>query len=158
MQRFVDSIRKSVQSHNWFAAIFMALAMPDICGALEDPDANVGERYRAWFDKYLSGKYTRQLVKFTAQDCYKFRCKCLHQGLAVRDKNERFSLTPPVPPHRFHLNSFNGVIQLQIDVLCEDICLAVEEWVRHVQNNNEVQQRISELITIHFPPGFIQFK
>ncbi|HDR2331879.1 TPA: hypothetical protein ACQZHX_001742 [Enterobacter sichuanensis] len=158
MQRFVESIRRSLQTQNWFAAIFMSLAMPDICGALEHPAANVGERYRDWFTRYLAEKYTLRYVQFTAQDCYKFRCKCLHQGLAVRDNNEKFSLTPPIPPHRFHLNSFNGVIQLQIDILCEDICLAVEEWARDVEDNNEVQNRILELINIHFPQGFIDFR
>lgn len=158
MQRFVESIRRSLQTQNWYAATFMALAMPDICGALEQPAANVGERYRDWFSRYLAEKYTRRHVQFTAQDCYKFRCKCLHQGLAIRDNNEKFALTPPIPPYRFHLNSFDGVIQLQVDILCEDICLAVEEWARDVMDNNEVQNRILELINIDFPQGVIEFR
>ncbi|MDI7502387.1 hypothetical protein [Cronobacter dublinensis] len=158
MQRFVESIRRSIQTENWLAAIFMALAMPDICGALENPAAKVGARYSDWFTRYLAEKYTLLHIQFTAKDCYNFRCKCLHQGLVVRDDNEKFALTPPVPGYRFHLNSFNGVIQLQVDIFCEDVCLAVEEWAREVENNNEIQNRILELITIHFPHGFIEFR
>ena len=57
MKRFTSSIRKSVQDGNLFGALFLALAMPDICGALEDPLQGVGERYKAWFRRYLNLKY-----------------------------------------------------------------------------------------------------
>lgn len=57
MKRFTSSIRKSVQDGNLFGALFVSLAMPDICGALEDPLAAVGERYKAWFRRYLNPKY-----------------------------------------------------------------------------------------------------
>jgi len=57
MERFVSSILKSIDDKNYFAALFVALAMPDICGALENPNAEVGKRYKKWFDKYLKSKY-----------------------------------------------------------------------------------------------------
>jgi hypothetical protein len=57
MKRFTSSIRKAVRDGNLFAALFVSLAMPDICGALEKPQASVGERYRAWFERYLKPKY-----------------------------------------------------------------------------------------------------
>jgi hypothetical protein len=31
--------------------------MPDICGAIQNPQAGVGERYKAWFQRYLKAKY-----------------------------------------------------------------------------------------------------
>ena len=57
MNRFTSSIRKSVQDGNFFGALFVSVAMPDICGALENPDQGVGERYKAWFRRYLNAKY-----------------------------------------------------------------------------------------------------
>jgi hypothetical protein len=57
MQRFVDSIRASLEARNWFGALFVALAIPDVCGALEDPKAANGERYRGWFVRYMKAGY-----------------------------------------------------------------------------------------------------
>lgn len=57
MERFVSAIRKSSGDKNWFGALFMALAMPDICGALETPTVKTGARYRRWFNENLKHKY-----------------------------------------------------------------------------------------------------
>lgn len=57
MERFTSAIRKAVQDGNFFAALFVSLAMPDICGALEAPQSRVGDRYNAWFQRYLRAKY-----------------------------------------------------------------------------------------------------
>ncbi|MGO3448926.1 MAG: hypothetical protein ACTINK_16420 [Kluyvera intermedia] len=158
MQRFVTAIRKSVQDHNWLGAVFVALNMPDICSAVQNPhEKNVGKRYRLWFDHYLKKKYKVGLVEFTAEDCYQFRCKCLHQGILMRDNGEKFNLTPPIPLLEIHLNKYNGVIQIQIDIFCEDMCQAVEQWVNDMEPDMAVAARMKELIEIKFPPGFIAF-
>ena len=57
MERFATSIESSLNSQNWFAALFMALALPDICAALEEPNRPVGERYKDWFKRYLQPAY-----------------------------------------------------------------------------------------------------
>ncbi|MBQ0207047.1 hypothetical protein [Citrobacter portucalensis] len=154
MQRFVSAIRKSVQDKNWLAAVFIALNMPDICSVVQNPYAKVvGERYRQWFDRYLKDKYKVGLTKFTAEDCYQFRCKCLHQGILMRDNDEKFNLTPPVHNMHIHLNEVNGVIQLQVDVFCEDMCQAVEQWINDMSPYPAVTLRMKELIEIKFPLG-----
>lgn len=158
MQRFVSAIRKSVEDQNWLAAVFLALNMPDICSAVQNPyDRNVGNRYRQWFERYLKGKYKIGLTEFTAEDCYQFRCKCLHQGILMRDNDEKFNLTPPIPPFYIHMNTQNGVIQIQVDIFCEDMCQAVEQWIVDMEPHAAVAARMKELIEIKFPPGFIAF-
>ncbi|EHR1162057.1 hypothetical protein KS876_001057 [Vibrio parahaemolyticus] len=186
MDRFVSSIRKAVADENWFSALFLALAVPDICGALETPPTGrrgeVGERYENWFNKYLKAKYdpenlyelvlsrdpdaittmgARELeslkamppkdnCSFTAADCYRFRCKCLHQGLIKKEGGETFMfITPPPNGNVSHSSSIDGMYYLQIDVFCEDICLAVEHWIQDVKGNEDVCSRIDELISIH---------
>jgi len=186
MDRFTNSIRKAVQDQNWFSAIFLALALPDICSALENPPTGqrgeVGERYKAWFNRYLKKKYdpdsvfdlvsarnpesiermdsvisdqlkeTRptQECAFTAIDCYRFRCKCLHQGLIEKADGEKFIfITPPPNKNVVHGGSFQGRFQLQVDVFCEDMCIAVEQWVKDMVGNNEVAARCRELIEVH---------
>jgi hypothetical protein len=186
MDRFVSSIRKSIEDQNWFSALFLSLALPDICGALETPPTGkrgeVGERYRTWFNKYLKTKYdpenlyelvlsrdpdsiarmdaqgieslksmpTNEGCSFTGSDCYKFRCKGLHQGLIEKQNKESFIfITPPPNGNVIHGGSINGVYQLQIDMFCEDLCLAVEDWVSDIKDNDDIRGRIQELMNIH---------
>lgn len=186
MQRFVDSIRKSVEDKNWFSAIFMALAMPDVCGSLETPGkGNVGERYRRWFNQYLKDTYDiendwefrllrtpeiaqrmmegaqftdriEQLkrtirdraIRFTADDCYKLRCACLHTGVSKRDISS-IIITPPLSNGSVvHMCLVNGNLQIQIDLFCKDVCRAVELWTENNKDNVDIQNRINELIEI----------
>jgi len=186
MDRFTKSIRKALQDQNWFSAIFLALALPGICSALEDPPTRrrgeVSKRYKAWFNRYLKKKYDpdslfdlmsatnpesiekmdpdsvarlmemppNQECVFTAEDCYRFRCKCLHQGLIERPDGENFIfITPPPNKNVVHGNSINGRLQLQVDVFCEDMCIAVEQWVKDMVGNNAVAARCRELIEVH---------
>ena len=127
MKQFTSSIRKSIQDGNLFGALFVALAMPDICGAIEEPDRGVGDRYRSWFQRYLRAKYdpATQLefvtatlpqilelppeataalnipfdsrLAFTAEDCYQCRCKCLHEGVLKKSGREKFIFLSGLP-------------------------------------------------------------
>ena len=60
MERFIKSIESSIESENWLAALFMALAMPDICRSVERPKIGKGETgkwYKDWVSRYLENKY-----------------------------------------------------------------------------------------------------
>jgi hypothetical protein len=183
VQRFTTSIEQSVQTGNWFAALFLALAMPDICAALEQPDRPVGERYKDWFQRYLREIYNPSTIfemiqatapetlanmpltaiqslkatappaeaAFTAEDCYRLRCKCLHQGLPERTRAERVHFTEPDPTRRIfvHRNAVGGVLQLSIDEFCRDVAVAVLKWWSDVQNSAEIVSRSHELIQVY---------
>lgn len=149
MKRFTDAVRKSVSDGNWFAGLFLALCLPDICGSLETPDDSVGERYKRWFDENLSQNYSPM---FTADDCYYFRCSCLHEGIDSHDKlaHERIHFIPPPPNNNIvHLNKLNNVLQMQIDMFCNDVAEAVDNWYERVKSNPEIESRVANLIQIH---------
>ena len=58
MQNLAGAVRLSLATRNWHAAVFIALAIPDICGSIETPGkSNSGARYKAWFDRYVGRKY-----------------------------------------------------------------------------------------------------
>lgn len=157
IEKYSNAIRHSLRSKNWFGALFLALAMPDICGALESPKDQVGARYRNWFDRYLSSNYVPEL--FSAHDCYYLRCAALHQGLTEHPKaqnKEVVFITPPLGGHVFHLNFIESpdgefTLQLQIDIFCEQVCSAVERWKRDVADKSEIQARIAELLEFQDP-------
>jgi hypothetical protein len=183
MQRFTTSIEGSLSTRNWFAALFLALALPDICAALEQPARPVGERYKDWFQRYLRAAYdpsttfefleatnpqvllrmpplavesmktSRPLeaVAFTAEDCYRLRCKCLHQGFPERMQADRVHFTAPDPNSQLnvHRNSFNGILRLSIDQFCRDVSAAALKWWGDVQGDADVVARAQELIKVY---------
>lgn len=183
MERFTNSIQASLNTNNWLAALFMALALPDICGALEDPNRPVGDRYKDWFNRYLKAAYdpanmyelvratspeilqtlprdtiesmksqpTPPATLFTAEDCYRLRCKCLHQGLPERMGQDRIHFTAPDPNRQisFHRNSFNGVLQISVEQFCIDVCQAVLRWWSSARNDAAIVARKEQLIKIY---------
>jgi hypothetical protein len=179
MKRFTSSIRKSVQDGNFFGALFVALAMPDICGALEEPNREVGERYRSWFQRYLRAKYdpATQLefmtatlpqaldlppeaktalnvpfdsrLAFTADDCYRCRCKCLHEGVLKKTNQEKFIFLSGLPTGTIlHRDLKDGQLVLQIELFSEDMCLGVEAWERDTKGNSLVEEKRLELLSV----------
>lgn len=50
---YVEDIKYSLENKCYFAALSLALMLPDICGIAEFPDKSVAERYMGWYDKYL---------------------------------------------------------------------------------------------------------
>src|SRR5574341_240679 len=80
MKELLGQIRAIANAGLYYAALFPALALPDICGALEAPDGiATGSRYEDWFDRNLGSQYAGFL---SGRDCYLFRCSLLHQGRA----------------------------------------------------------------------------
>jgi hypothetical protein len=157
IEKYIDAIQHSLRSQNWFGALFLALAMPDICGALEDPEVSVGKRYRNWFARYLSAHFTADL--FSGDDCYYLRCAALHQGISehphAQNKQVVF-ITPPPPGIIFHTNYVESndssfVLQLQIDIFCHYVCQGVEQWQKDVLNRPDVMARIGELLAFQDP-------
>jgi hypothetical protein len=161
MERFVKSIRESLRARNWFGALFIALAMPDICGGLEqDPSkrrrkyAN-SARYKDWFDRYLNRAFDGLAFTFTSEECWQFRNSCLHSGGPQTGGITRVLFVEPsgIQMHRNEID-YTGqskVIyqQMQVDTFCEAVCEAVELWGNDVAGDQTIQSRIVELIRIH---------
>lgn len=88
ISNYTKSIKKSLESENWYAALALALTLPDVCSKLEFPTRIPSARYIDWFNEYLSGKYTvnprlqtdNKTVIVSGRDAYAFRCAFLHEG------------------------------------------------------------------------------
>lgn len=161
MKRFIDATKSAVADQNWYAALSLALTMPDICGRLENPKAGSQARFTAWFDKFLLKRYQmkvgpmRELHTFLCgADCYALRCAFLHQGeFGIDDQRaqqalESFHFIAPRTGMLVHNNKFNNILQLQVDVFCVDICNGVEEWQASVAADADIQARLAKLATI----------
>ena len=166
MQQFVDAARRAVDEENWYAALALALTLPDIASKLEHPDLKGRARYVAWCDMYLTPKYTSPAgygraskTWMTGLDTYSLRCAVLHQGIdqvtenEVEDRVRGFRFLAPRPGSRVHQNSTNGRLQLQIDIFCLDICDAVDVWWIYSQEQADVADGVDRLMQIEPPAG-----
>jgi hypothetical protein len=171
MERYLDSIIKSLQSKNWYAALFMALVIPDICGAVEHPNEKSGVRYVNWYNKYMLPKYSSTMgplqelhVFLSGDDCYALRCSLLHEGTGDIGKTISKILEsvhfnePPDKGGRLHCNQYKSVLQLQVDIFCNDLINAAHQWLSDVQGDAGIQARMQLLSKVHpafYFPGFV---
>jgi hypothetical protein len=75
---FLGEIQKALNAHLYYAAIAIALSVPDVCASLEfdptTPSWSTQAKYQAWCDTNLAFK------NLTATDLYRLRGGVLHQG------------------------------------------------------------------------------
>lgn len=159
MDTIIISIRKALKEKNWYGALFMAIALPDICAYLEHGTTD-RKKYSSWFENNLT-KYTGLL---SGHDCYSLRCAVLHQNMDDISKQEKRDLDHYIfVTQGTHLNLFkdcfiNGIkesfLQLNVIEFCEDICVAVENWISLNSNNQNINNRLKHALEIH-EPGYI---
>ena len=157
MRHLIDSVRAAVVNRNWYAALSMALSLPDVCAKLEDPTQDGSQRrYAGWFDRNLAATYQRTVGEAThtflsGPDCYALRCAFSHAGdfniseQLARHVLDAFVFVAVNPGSLIRMNHMNGRLQLQVDLFCEEICEAVERWLAGAGASPEVQARIAAL-------------
>jgi hypothetical protein len=166
MQHLIDAVEQAVRTENWYAALSLALTLPDICGRIDDPAAPSGRRYATWFETYLQDKYRSHVgtiwsghfVTFmTGSDLYALRCAYLHQGeFGIDDQRarqvvSRFVFRMERNGNVFHSNKFNDVLHLDVSVFCGQLCAAVLAWLEVALADPDRSARVQQLATIHYP-------
>ena len=159
----IEAIESSIESRNYYGALFAALCAPDICGCLQSPTDGSRVRYENWFRRYMLDKYSshigpsRQLHVFLSpSDCYALRCALLHEGREeiaeqrAREALDRFHFVePPQGGGKVHLNQINSVLQLQVDIFCKEIVEAIRTWIADTKENADVQQRLRGMLRVY---------
>lgn len=161
---FVDAARRAAADDNWFAALPLALTLPDICAAVDDPGPNKSRaRYVAWWDAYMAGRYwvkpdedeEPQWEPFTympGADAYALRCAYLHSGtdnLDGRDTiHQRIRFLGPPSLAAFGYNAADRTLNIGLEPFVEWVCLAVERWMMDRAGDRVAQERLSGLVSI----------
>jgi hypothetical protein len=161
MKRFTDSVEQAVASENYHAALAVALTLPDICGKILTPSRRSRERYVDWIRKYMMPKYARIGASWvpkpgpviTAEDFYALRCAYLHEGSDdLKDqwivrvlKGFRF-VAPGPGRRRHHQNDQFGVMELQVDEFCREVCAGVAAWSHDIAGDKAAQARLATLL------------
>ena len=145
MNHLTGAVEDALAASNWYAALTVALTVPDIAAWVDDPTVGSRARYAAWVEQYLSPAYTsevgadHELHKFlSGDDCYALRCALLHEGRddtaaqRAADALTRFQFTAPQQGLVLHCNQVGTKLQLQVDIFCRDMCHAVAQWVEAI--------------------------
>lgn len=169
MKRFTDAGRRAVADKNWYAALSLALTIPDICGSLEEPGTGkTAKRYIRWCRKWIEPKVTigssgNERVFLSAEDCFQLRNSLIHSGTSEIMENKRTILDRmeffESGPHLNWIegNSVNGVmqpnfLQLRADMFSCMMFDAADEWDASVENDPRIQAEKAKLLVIH-PAG-----
>ena len=162
MEDLIRQIRAANCAGLYYLALFAALALPDICGALEATDGTATpDRYKDWFDQHVAPKHNGVLDGNT---CWQFRCSMLHQGRAQQHPARRYSRIFFVEPgatsaifHRLTFSTPTGTaIQIDVKLFCEEMVSAVEEWLLKARQLSQVAANLSKSVTRH-PTGLPPF-
>ena len=88
LKRLIDEINTALEHDCYFAALALALTLPDICGKAEYPEAGVTKRYIDWYNETV--RYTQKCPSIHNQETsmpylsgevvYNLRNSFLHQG------------------------------------------------------------------------------
>jgi hypothetical protein len=129
MDELIRQIRAASEAGLYYLALFGALALPDICGALESDDGRAsGSKYKAW----LRDNVTSQAAD--AELIYGLRCSLLHQGSALPHKGLfplAFNSSAPEVPQLHNLSTVvNGqrIGWLSIPLFVAEVTTAAESW------------------------------
>ncbi|MCK4368107.1 MAG: hypothetical protein KAV68_00325 [Dehalococcoidales bacterium] len=162
MKNLLSAVKEALEQGNWYAALFMALALPDICGNIQYPQLKSEQRYVQWFNKYPGCKYIHEVgadgqkhVFLSGEDCYALRCSLLHEGSDVishqRCRKVLDSFLFLTKGSHCNYCDVNGrtFLQLNVGEFYKDICNAVENWLDDIASDNSIQKELSNMITIH---------
>jgi hypothetical protein len=163
MKRFTEAGRLAIEAKNQYAALSLALMIPDICGSLEDPGTGKSQkRYENWFKKWAEPKFTGGgKIYLSASDCFQLRCSLIHSGSAqiaarkrdVIERIEFFDDTGPAHQVWFQGNVVNGVRQPSVLVLIASrfsttMFDAADEWDEASTNQQNIQKSKENLLKI----------
>lgn len=139
----------------YFVSLMSALAIPDICGALESANGLAsGKKYEKWFDVWVLKKYQIQgTTSLSGSDCYMLRCAALHQGRMTHPNsahNGVIFLKPGAANAKFHNNILNGYLNIDIYDFCFDMVNSAADWFETVVGTDPFEANFSKSMQVHF--------
>ena len=130
IKEYIKQLKKTYQFELYYFTLIGTLALIDICGALNSSNGEAsGTNFACWFKKYLF-KYsssTFNSTSFFAEECYKLRCRLLHQARAYIDSKtldtsvKSGKIAFRIGPGKVHMCNFNGMYYLDIENFMNDV-------------------------------------
>jgi hypothetical protein len=157
MRDLFQQVETTLTRDLYYVALMAALAIPDICGAMQSGDGQAtGERYRAWFERYVGPRYVGTL---TGADCWSFRCSLLHQG-STQHPDSSYSrvifVEPSATGNVFHNNILNDALNLDVRIFCRDVLEGAHRWLADYEHT-DTYRRNFERFMHRYPNGLAPY-
>ena len=85
MEEILDQIKGAISCKLYYSALFMTIAIPDICSALQSQNNDSDrKKYKNWFNKYIAKSRPNKYGapgQLTADHLWNIRCSLFHQGI-----------------------------------------------------------------------------
>jgi hypothetical protein len=156
MKEFISQIRAASAGGLYYLALFGALAIPDIFGALGSENGKAsGPKYRAWVEENVPGQGQAK----QAAELYGLRCSLMHQGRTIpHGTHFPIAFMAPGAGQLRNLSTVVGDSQIgwiSIEMLVEEITTGAEEWLEKFGQSQIVQrnmERFARLRVEGLPP------
>lgn len=141
MQEFIAQIRAASGAGLYYLALFGALAIPDIFGALGSDNGRAsGPKYKAWVEANVPGQAKE------AAELYGLRCSLMHQGRALpHGSHLPIAFMAPGAGQLHNLSTVVGDSQvgwISIEALVHELTDAAEQWLEQFGETQTVQRNI----------------
>lgn len=150
---FLDQVEIGANNPSLFyLALSGALAIPDICGALESSDGTTdGDTYSEWFDTHIAPIHSRQNQppKLSGRDCYRFRCSFLHQGTTLHPQSRYTRILfvePGTTTNVFHMNVINDALNIDVRLFCLEVVTGARRWVEQVTGTEPYETNLNACV------------
>ena len=165
MTAIFDEIEHALKTGLYYLAVSTAVTLPDICSALEQPDARAHHTlYKEWYKIWVSKLYPQ----ITDLDMYCIRCGIVHTGNFGHPGCQYSRIVFTVP--EFGVSLHCGILQtsqmaaqgvahvltLDTTMFCRDIVGSARTWLDENKNNSVVQNNMDRIVRLR-PNGFLPY-
>lgn len=169
LKPFVTAMLEAEKAQNNYAAIALALTLPDICGSVDDPGIGKSKaRYVKWWNTYASEPFDRLFPKqeeaaplIAGDDAWALRNAFLHAGQdrweePESDGRRRIRKVRFIHCQISSLGSdqSSGTLYVAIDLFVASVGEAIENWLNDRSSDEQAQTRLKDLLEIMSPDEF----
>ncbi len=158
METILKEIERALEARLWYAAVVLALTLPDICAKLEAaPNARKDgqqARYRRWCRRNLSDRFG-----LSDDLCWYLRCGVVHEGRYKHKDFDRVVFTTPDGGgvHNIILKiGDTRMLSLHVLIFCEEMMLSVSNWYNVKRDDQVVSKNLQRLVQLR-PEGLLPF-
>jgi hypothetical protein len=165
----IRDVRAALSNRNWYAAVALALMLPDACSAIDQPWVRGRQRYYEWTDRYVAHYFSDVDGQrfLTGRELYLIRCAFLHAGeLALEDpaptavddgaamfevlnrvhlfvSDEGFIAARGVASTSGHEPIRSTNYSVDVDQFCDAICQGAIDWLVRARADALKRERIA---------------
>jgi hypothetical protein len=158
VDELIRQIRLAAQNELFYLALFGALAIPDICGALGSDDGKTtGSKYKQWLRENVPSQANE------ADSIYGLRCSLIHQARAYPHGGSfpiAFAYPSSKVPQLHNLSTVvNGdqVGWISIPMFIDEVCRGAEAWLAKFGDTSAVAKNYEKFARFRpegLPPHF----